>query len=208
MQAGESTPASRYIAFEGVEGAGKSTIVALVADHLLAAGESVVLVREPGGTEVGEDIRKILLGGDHAPVARAEAALFAAARAQLIVEQVAPALEAGSWVLSDRSAYSSLAYQAAGRGLDLADIRKLNDVALGGVWPHLVVLLRLDAEEGLARQSVGDRIGDESGEFHATVARAFDMLAEEEPGRFIVIDATAATPDVVAQVLEALGVER
>ncbi|MCL1593929.1 MAG: dTMP kinase [Actinomycetia bacterium] len=208
MQDGQAGSHNRYIAFEGIEGAGKSTVAARIADHLTAAGESVVVVREPGGTEVGEHIREILLGGDHAPVAMAEAALFAAARAQLIAEKVTPALDSGSWVLSDRSVYSSLAYQAAGRGLDLEDIRKLNDVALGGIWPQVVVLLRLDAGTGLARQAVGDRIGDEPREFHTTVAEAFDMLAEQDPDRFVVIDAAADPLDVVGQVLDALGVER
>lgn len=204
MQVIESNGRGRYVAFEGVEGAGKSTVVAQVAEHLRSSGTSVVVVREPGGTQVGEAIREILLGGDHQPSARAEASLFAAARAQLIVEKVSPALEAGSWVLSDRSAYSSLAYQAIGRGLDLDQIRRLNDIALGGVWPDLVVLLRIEAEAGLSRQAVGDRIGDEPRVFHARVADAFDMLAEHEPDRFVVVDASAPSSDVVADVIVAL----
>lgn len=204
MQHTRSNGRGRYIAFEGIEGAGKSTIVAHVAKHLEDLGVSVVLVREPGGTKVGEDIREILLGGEHHPSARAEAALFAAARAQLVVEKVTPALESGSWVLSDRSAYSSLAYQAVGRGLDLEQIRQLNDIALGGVWPDTVVLLRLEAEAGLSRQAVGDRIGDESGAFHARVAEAFDVLAEREPDRFVVVDASAPSEEVVAHVIAAL----
>jgi len=194
----------RYIAFEGVEGAGKSTVVAHVAEHLKDMGVAVVLVREPGGTNVGEHIREILLGGEHQPGARAEATLFAAARAQLVVEKVTPALESGSWVLTDRSAYSSLAYQAVGRGLDLEEIRQLNDIALGGVWPDTVILLRLEAEAGLSRQEVGDRIGDEPGAFHARVAEAFDMLAEREPDRFVVVDASAPPEEVVARVIAAL----
>ncbi len=196
----------RYIAFEGIEGAGKSTVADRVAHHLETQGHSVVRVREPGGTDVGEQIREILLDGDHAPVPRAEAALFAAARAQLIVEKVVPALEAGSWVLSDRSAYSSLAYQAAGRGLGLEDVRLLNDIALGGVWPDVVVLLRTNPDVGLSRQEVGDRIGNESRAFHHTVSSAFDALAEQEPDRFVVVDATAPVEDVVRETLEALGV--
>jgi len=204
MQHTGSNERGRYIAFEGVEGSGKSTVVAHVAEHLQDMGVPVVLVREPGGTTVGEDVREILLGGQHHPGARAEAALFAAARAQLVVEKVTPALEKGSWVLSDRSAYSSLAYQAVGRGLDLDEIRQLNDIALGGVWPDTVILLRLEAEAGLSRQAVSDRIGDESGEFHARVAAAFDMLAEREPDRFVVVDASAPSEEVVARVIAAL----
>jgi len=198
----------RYVAFEGVEGAGKSTVADRVAAHLDAQGESVVRVREPGGTEVGEHIREILLDGEHAPVPRAEAALFAAARAQLVAEKVVPALEAGSWVISDRSAYSSLAYQAAGRGLGLDDVRRLNDIAINGVWPGVVVLLRTDPDVGLARQKIADRIGNEPAAFHRTVADAFDHLAEQEAERFIVVDATADLSDVVADVLAALGVAR
>ena len=206
MQTDGNNGRGRYIAFEGVEGAGKSTVMAPVADHLREAGMSVVVVREPGGTEVGEHIREILLDGRHQPSARAEATLFAAARAQLIIEKVTPALESGSWVLSDRSAYSSLAYQAIGRGLDLDEIYRLNDIALGGVWPDVVVLLRLDAEAGLSRQAVGDRIGDEPRAFHIRVARAFDMLAEREPDRFVVVDASAPPGEVLARALEAIRV--
>ncbi len=196
----------RYVAFEGIEGAGKSTIADRVADQLEISGHSVVRVREPGGTDVGERIREILLGGSHAPVPRAEAALFAAARAQLMQEKVMPALESGSWVLSDRSAYSSLAYQAAGRGLGFDEVRSLNDIALGGLWPDVVVLLRIDPDVGLARQEVDDRIGSESRAFHRRVADAFDTLADQDPKRFIVVDAAAPLPAVVQETLAALGV--
>ncbi len=203
----DATPSTqRYIAFEGVEGAGKSTVADRVAAHLEAQGHTVVRVREPGGTAVGEHIRDILLDGEHTPVPRAEAALFAAARAHLVAEKVIPALTAGSWVISDRSAYSSLAYQAAGRGLALDDIRRLNDIAIGGVWPGVVVLLHTDPAIGLSRQEVGDRIGNESDAFHRTVAEAFDALADAEPDRFTVIDASRSLERVVADVLEALGV--
>jgi len=204
MEVAAPSRRGRYVAFEGVEGAGKSTVVTQVAEHLESSGATVVVVREPGGTKVGEAIREILLGGDHQPSARAEAALFATARAQLIVEKVVPALESGSWVLTDRSAYSSLAYQGVGGGIDLEEVHRLNDIALGGVWPDTVVLLRLDAEAGLSRQAVGDRIGDEPGAFHARVADGFEMLAEREPDRFVVVDASASPSDVVAHVIAAL----
>ncbi len=201
----EATPSTqRYIAFEGVEGAGKSTVADRVAAHLESQGHTVVRVREPGGTDVGEHIREILLDGEHTPVPRAEAALFAAARAHLVAERVVPALEAGSWVISDRSAYSSLAYQAAGRGLSLDEVRRLNDIAIGGVWPGVVVLLRTDPRTGLSRQEVGDRIGNESDAFHRTVADAFDALAAGEPDRFVVIDASEPLERVVEDVLAAL----
>lgn len=196
---------ARYIAFEGVEGAGKSTIARRVADRIESGGDRVVLVREPGGTEAGERIRDVLLMMDHEVAPRAEAALFAASRAQLINETVSPALAEGAWVLSDRTAYSSLAYQAGGRGIPIDEVWTLNDIALGGVWPDVVVLLRLDPADGLSRQREGDRIGDEAAEFHERVAVAFDELAASEPDRFVVVDASLPIDDVVANVVDGLG---
>jgi dTMP kinase len=198
-------PAPRYIAFEGIEGAGKSTVAQRVADHIRATGADVVAVREPGGTLVGERIRRILLEDEDGPVPLAEAALFAASRAQLIHDVVKPALAAGSWVLSDRSAYSSLAYQAIGRGLGLERIRELNNIAIDGVWPDRVVLLRLEATDGLARQAVDDRIGGEGEAFHRSVADAFDILAAAEPDRFLIVDATMTIGQVVDASIEGLG---
>lgn len=196
---------ARYVAFEGIEGAGKSTIAHRVAEYLIARGEEVVFVREPGGTLAGEKIRDVLLTMDHDVAPRAEAALFAASRAQLVAELVSPALAAGAWVLSDRTAYSSLAYQAGGRGLPLDEVWTLNDIALGGVWPDVVVLLRLDPDAGLSRQQDGDRIGNEGVEFHTKVAEAFDDLASSEPERFIIVDALLDIDDVVAAVVDGLG---
>lgn len=199
---------ARYVAFEGVEGAGKSTIADRIAEHLTSMGESVVSVREPGGTEAGEKIRAVLLTMDHDVAARTEAALFAASRAQLMAETVTPALARGSWVLSDRTAYSSLAYQAGGRGLPLDEVWTLNDIALGGVWPDVVVLLRLEPDTGLSRQRDGDRIGNESAEFHSKVAKAFDDLAAGESDRFIVVDASLPIEDVASAVIAGLGLPR
>jgi dTMP kinase len=201
------THTGRYIAFEGIEGAGKTTVANRIAHLLKAQGHHVVRVREPGGTSVGEHIREVLLSGDHQPLAMTEAVLFAAARAQLVTEKVNPALAVGSWVLSDRSAYSSLAYQAGGRGLDLDDVRTLNDIAIGGTWPDTVVLLRADPRTGLGRQRVGDRIGDEHLEFHLDVADTFDALAAVEPDRFVVVDASLPLEDVVARTITALRIE-
>lgn len=196
---------ARYIAFEGVEGAGKSTVARRVAESLEARGDRVIVVREPGGTEAGERIRDVLLTMDHDVTPRAEAALFAASRAQLIAETVSPALAEGAWVLSDRTAYSSLAYQAGGRGIPIDEVWTLNDIALGGVWPDAVVLLRLNPADGLSRQEEGDRIGDEAAAFHARVADAFDDLAAGEPDRFVVVDASLPIEDVVAAVVDGLG---
>lgn len=195
----------RYIAFEGAEGAGKSSVVRAVTDHLAARGERVVAVREPGGTDVGEAVRAILLDGELHPGARAEAALFAAARGQLVAEVVTPALESGSWVVSDRSVYSSLAYQAGGRGLPMDEVRTLNDIALGGIWPDRVVLLRIDSAEGLERQRIGDRIGAESEHFHDAVVATFDELAAADPDRFVVVDASQPLDTVVRDIIDRLG---
>lgn len=186
-----------YIAFEGIEGAGKSTVVDRVRGHLEADGHHVVVVREPGGTVVGEQIRSILLGRDLAPGPWTEALLFAAARSQLAAEIVGPALDAGSWVLSDRSVYSSLAYQGAGRELGVASVRAVNEPGLLGVWPSLVVLLTVDPGRGLSRQAVGDRIGDEGIAFQRAVADGFDNLAADDPDRFVMIDAHRALDEVV-----------
>ena len=196
---------AKYIAFEGVEGAGKSSVAAAVADSLRSSGLDVVSVREPGGTSVGEAVRAILLEGAEHPLPRAEAALFAAARAQLVAERVRPALESGSWVVSDRSAYSSLAYQAGGRGIPMDQVRQLNDIAIGGLWPETVFLLRIDASHGLSRQAVPDRIGAETGAFFADVVAAFDQLAADEPDRFVVVDASRSFDVVVEEVLDRLG---
>jgi dTMP kinase len=178
-----------YVAFEGIEGAGKSTVAERIGERLEADGRRVVRVREPGGTAVGERIRAILLGHDLLPDPWTEALLFAAARAQLAAEVIGPALAEGAWVLSDRSVYSSLAYQGAGRGLGIEAVRSVNEPGLLGVWPSLVILLNIDPTEGLLRQDVGDRIGDEGVEFQRSVADGFIVAAASEPDRFVVINA-------------------
>jgi len=190
----------RYIAFEGVEGAGKSTVVKVLAARLRAAGDEVVEVREPGGTRLGDAIRGLLLDGDRPMAPWAEAALFAAARAQLAVEVIRPALDRGAWVLSDRTVYSSLAYQGGARCLGVEEVRTLNSLALDGTWPDLVVWLDVDAEVGLKRQENGDRIGSEDLSFHQRVADTFAALAEVELDRLVRIDASADIEAVVDQV--------
>jgi dTMP kinase len=196
--------AGRYIAFEGVEGAGKSTIAAMVASRLTQAGENVVVVREPGGTPIGEGVRNVLLHGrDMADWT--EALLFAAQRAQLADEVIAPALAAGSWVLGDRSVYSSLAYQGGARGLGIERVREVNRAGLGDVWPDMVILLRLEPGEGLRRERGTDRIGGQGLEFQQRVADAYERLVVAEPIRFLPIDATQPAEAVVDDVVAALG---
>jgi dTMP kinase len=190
-----------YIAFEGIEGTGKSTIAVRLATHLDTRGVDVLRVREPGGTATGEQIRHVLLDRDGSVAPWSEALLFSAARAQLAYELVGPALRAGRWVVSDRSVYSSLAYQGGGRGLGIDAVRAVNSPGLGDVWPDMVVLLHLDAETGLVRQEDPDRIGGEGVAFQAAVAAAFDDLAKAEPERFVVVDATAGVDTVWSDVL-------
>jgi dTMP kinase len=176
----------RYIAFEGAEGCGKSTQAARTARALDA-----VLTRETGGTAIGRRIRAILHDTAVTDLShRAEALLVAADRAQHIEEVVAPALAAGRHVVSDRSVYSTLAYQGHGRGLALDDVRLVNEWALHGWWPDLVILLDTDAEV-LERRMKGrqlDRFEQEGDEFHARVRDGFRQLAAADPHRWVVID--------------------
>lgn len=198
------TARGRYVALEGIEGAGKSTVAAHLAAAIERAGHPVVSVREPGGTAAGERIRDLLLDPEARLIPWAEALLFAAARSELAAEVVAPALASGAWVVSDRTVYSSLAYQGGARGLGVDVVRSVNEAGLDGVWPDVVVLLRVDAETGLERQAVPDRIGSEGVRFQSDVAAAFDALATEDPGRFVVVDASRPVDEVVDDVLQHL----
>jgi dTMP kinase len=196
---------TRYVAIEGIDGAGKSTVARLVADRLIEIGHDVTHVREPGGTRTGEAIRTILLGPDARPDPWAEALLFAAARSQLASEIVGPALAAGRTVVSDRCVYSSLAYQGGARCLGIAAVRQVNEAGLQGVWPDTVVLLRLAPERGLEREDEADRISIEGVELQERVAAAYEQLAAAEPERFVIIDAGLDVPEIVSRVLGALG---
>ena len=192
-----------YVALEGIEGAGKSTVAVSLAALIAGAGHDVMTVREPGGTPTGEKVRQILLETDGSVAPWPEALLFSAARAQLAADVVEPALEAGTWVVSDRSVYSSLAYQGAGRGLGIEAVRAVNAPGLGRTWPDLVALLQLGVVDGLARQEVPDRIGAAGHGFLAVVAEGFSRLAEAEPERFVVVDATMPVADVAAEIWKA-----
>ena len=196
---------NRYIALEGIDGAGKTSVSTALALLLEEAGHEVVRVREPGGTAVGEGLRQILLDGP-AVTPWAEALMFAAARAHLVAEVIRPALDRGAWVLSDRSVYSSLAYQGAGRGLGMDRVRRINQPGLQETWPDVVVLLTVSPQDGLARQARPDRIGAQGALFLGAVAEGFARLARDEPGRFVVIDARRPMEQVVAGAWDALGV--
>jgi dTMP kinase len=196
-----------YLALEGGEGAGKTTVAALLQALLEERGEQVTLVREPGGTELGDAIRLMVLHSiDMSPWA--EAMLFAAQRAQLVAEIVAPALERGEIVISDRSLYSSLAYQSGGRGLGFEDVLAANLLAVGGLVPELVVVLGVDPEVGRSRQEVPDRIGREHDQFQKRVADAYRRLAEADPGRVTIVPA-GDNPEAVAKgILELIDQSR
>ena len=189
------------ITVEGVEGAGKSTLIAELSDALAAT-----VLREPGGVEVSERIRALLADPALEIEPRAEALLFAAARAQLVAEKLRPLLDAGETVLLDRFVDSSLAYQGAGRGLGVEEIRALNEFGTGGLRPDRTLLLRIDPDIGLARISdrPADRLEQEDGDFFRAIARAYDELAAAEPDRFAVIDASQPPERVLADALAAL----
>ena len=192
-----------FIAFEGGDGAGKSTQVAALAEWLRASGWEVVLTREPGGTELGVRIRELLLhGGEVAP--RAEALLFAADRAHHVATHVRPALARGAVVLTDRYVDSSVAYQGAGRDLRAAEIAGLSAWATGGLVPDLTVLLDVTPQTGRARRSgrAQDRMETEAEAFHTRVRAGFLALAHAEPHRYLVLDA-GESPEVIARAVTA-----
>jgi dTMP kinase len=187
-----------FIAFEGVEGAGKGTQISMVERYLQDAGVPVLVTREPGGTMAGERIRELLLDRDTGALdARSEAMLFAAARAQTVATVIRPALAEGKVVLCDRYVDSSIAYQGAGRNLGEQDVLSLNVWATQGLFPDLVILLHIEPEVGLARSGKEpDRMEAEGEGFLAKVSDAYLRIAEEHPERFVVIDA-ARDPEAV-----------
>ena len=195
----------RFITFEGGEGCGKSTQVKRLKAALEAKGKSVLLTREPGGTWLSEEIRRLIKDQEtDAPCDRAELLLFLAARAQLVRNVIRPALEAGMWVVSDRFCDSTVAYQGFGRGLPLDLIREANAFACEGLVPDLTILLDVTPETALARRrgreaataTAADRIERAGEVFHARLREGFLRLAEENPERIVTLDANG-TPDEV-----------
>jgi len=192
-----------FITLEGGDGAGKTTQAALLTDWLGAHGRTVVRTREPGGTDLGQRIREIVLHERGHVAPRAEALLYAADRAHHVETVVRPALARGEVVLQDRYVDSSVAYQGVARDLGAEQIRSVSDWAADGLVPDLTVLLDLDVTVGRARVSAArgdtfDRLESEAAVFHERVRRAFLDMAAAEPARFLVVDA-AADPDVVQQ---------
>ena len=186
----EPTLSSRgvFIAFEGGDGAGKSTQTRLLRTWLEELGHTVVVTREPGGTAFGRTVRELVLHGDHvAP--RAEALLFAAYRAHHVETLILPALGRGEVVITDRYIDSSIAYQGAGRDLGVDEVRELNLWATGGLVPALTVLVDLPADVGRVRRGgVHDRLESESAVFHGAVRDLFLVLADAAPDRYLIVD--------------------
>jgi dTMP kinase len=196
-----------FIVLEGVEGAGKSTQCRLLAKWMEGTGVPFTLAREPGGTPVGEAIRKVVLDrGDLTMPAETELFLILGARAAFVRDVVRPCLEDGRVLLADRFDLSTLAYQGFGRGLDLEEVRRVNRMATGGLRPHLYLVLDVPAAVGLQRKGGagrGDRIEREGARFLARVQDAYRILAEEEPGVRL-IDAGGAVEDVHASIRRTL----
>jgi dTMP kinase len=193
-----------FISFEGIDGVGKSTQIDLLQKHLGELGRKTLRTLEPGGTELGVEIRHLLLHrkGEVAP--RAEALLYAADRAHHVATTVRPALEAGTDVLIDRYLDSSVAYQGAGRDLDATEVRNLSLFAVQGLLPDLTILLDLDAQASLARRAKTgqepDRLEREKVEFFEAVRQGYLALAAAEPERFFVVDANQTIEQMAAEI--------
>ncbi|GEB63744.1 hypothetical protein SAT01_11920 [Sinomonas atrocyanea] len=195
-----------FVAFEGGDGAGKSTQARLLADALRAEGHEVLLTREPGGTEIGEKLRGLVLEHGHGEIdPRTEALIFAAARAAHVAQSIRPALDRGAVVITDRYIGSSVVYQGVARGLGAPEVRALNAWATEGLWPDVTVVLDVDEGEGRARRTAGrgeeDRLESEPDDFHRSVRRAFLDLAAADPSACLVLDAARAPEDLAAEVL-------
>lgn len=205
------SPRGFFLTLEGVEGSGKTTHARMLKAELEAAGEVVTVTREPGGTPLGEALRKLLLGTEgEPPVPEAELFMLLASRAQHLQTFILPRLDRGEIVICDRFADASLAYQGGGRGLGVEAVASANALATTGIAPDFTVLLDLSVEEALARVGKRGREGGaytrfdrETREFHQAVRSVYLRLAGAEPERFLVIDASAPKPEVSLRIREA-----
>jgi dTMP kinase len=201
-------PRGRLITIEGLDGAGKTTLAASLEAALDAKGIKVRLLREPGGVHAAEGIRELVKDPALQIGARAEALLYAAARAQLVEEAVEPLLEQGVWVLLDRFVDSSLAYQGGGRALGIEPVRAINEFATGGLRPDRTLLLTLDPSLGRTRSRTRadplDRLEREADEFFSRIAVAYEELATADPGRIRSIDAAQPPEQVLTASLQAI----
>jgi len=194
-----------FITFEGPDGSGKTTQISLLADFLRRQGYSVITTREPGGTEIGDQIRSCLHDVRNANMTpTAEILLYSASRAQLVQETILPALQGGAFVICDRFADSTIAYQGYGRGLDLEALTYITRFATGDLRPDLTFLLDMDVEAGINRRAVGgdemNRMDLQEASFHRRVRQGYLQLVAEQPARWVVVDADRAVDDVQATI--------
>ncbi|MDH3577911.1 MAG: dTMP kinase [Gammaproteobacteria bacterium] len=194
----------KFITFEGIEGVGKSTNITAFVDDIEAAGHPVLRTREPGGTPLAEDIRDIVQHRSDEPIPEiAELLLIFAARSLHVNNVILPALEAGTWVISDRFTDSSRAYQGGGRGIPMETIDRLADWVHGDTWPDLTILLDAPVEIGMERvgdRSAPDRFEQERHDFFQRVRACYLQLASQEPSRFVIIDTTRSLDEVKADI--------
>ncbi len=197
--------AAKFISFEGVDGCGKSTLMEQLSSWLTTAGIPFIRTREPGGTQIGEKVREILLSPSSAGMsARAEVLLYSASRAQLTEEVIVPAMKKGSWVLTDRFVDATFAYQGFGRGFDLEKLKAIQEWTTRDLWPDKTILLDCDIDTAMARMDANnlDRIEQESRIFHNKVRSGYLALAQKEPDRFLVLDASKPLEEVIAEFYE------
>jgi len=199
----------RLITIEGLDGAGKTTVATALADALRDRGIDVTVLREPGGVPAAERIRELVKGPDARIGARAEALLYAAARAQLVEDALKPLLKGGTWIVLDRFVDSSLAYQGGGRVLGVGPVREVNEFATGGLTPDRTLLLTLEPAVGRARtrarEEPADRLELERDDFFGRIASAYQQLAAADPERIRQIDATQPPDAVLTDALAAIA---
>jgi len=194
-----------FISFEGIEGAGKSTQVKALAGYLRSKGYDVVETVEPGGTKIGYKIRELLLDPQNHMDPLAELLLYYSSRAQHVKEIIAPAINEGRTVITDRYTDSTVAYQGYARGIDLELINRLNDIVVPEMKPSLTIMLDLDVEEGLRRNRAAqkeDRFELEAVEFHKRVRHGFHEIAKADPERIKIVDASVSSEEVARKIIE------
>ncbi len=194
-----------FIALEGPDGSGKSTMVRLVGDYLKKRNIDYLTTREPGGTDIGEEIRSIILDKENTSMSKeAEALLYAASRAQHVDEKIRPAVEAGRLVICDRFLWSSLAYQGVGRDLGIEEVKEINDFAIAGMYPDLILFFDIDPKVTLARKTknlAGDRLELEGNDFHDKVYEGYKSLLDKYPENVKVIDARGSVDQVFQETI-------
>lgn len=202
-----------FIVFEGGDGAGKTTQVAMAQQWLESRGATVRTTREPGGTQISEELRSLVLEHGHGEIdARTEALIYSAARAAHVQQVIRPSLEAGTHIICDRFVDSSLAYQGMGRELGFAAVASINDFATGGLKPDVTIILDISAEQGRARRIAAsggvedsDRLEAEPDDFHERIRNAFLELAAQDPQRYLVLDATASVEQLHQSIVQYLA---